>query len=740
MTMKEVMAVEGWIFDVYPDYRQNLMVTWLLTERGAVRREEDFTPRIYVGGSIPELKKIRDELDRNQAIKHLEVIEKLTDLRDRVPKKVLEIGFNSYRSMGSVARQIDARGRYRDFTLYNVDPSLPFRYLIEKGLFPNALVKIGDELELLDDRWSMEYPVPDFRTLVIKKDFPGLCRTEKPVKGLIVGGEKLSGNDGDILGNLDDIVKEADPDIIFTDGGDYSLMPYLHARALRAGYPLSLGRDLKVKEDIVTRERSYFTYGRIVYKPAPFCLKGRAHIDRQSFFYRESALSGLVDLSRLSGIASQQLSRLSPGTAISAMQMRQAMEDGYLIMWKKNQPESFKTARDLLRSDRGGFIFDPKVGIFDTVTELDFTSLYPFIISNYNISPETMLCGCCPDSSQRVPVLGYHICSRRDGLLKRVITPLIHRRVHFKRIARAGGSDAARAGNVANIFKWLLVTCFGYTGYKNARFGKIECHEAITAYGREILLEAMEVAQDHGLEILHGIVDSLWLKGDPAKAVEAAGVIGRRIGIPMEVEGTYKWIVFLPNKSNGAGALNKYYGMFENGDFKVRGVHLRRRDTPKFFCDFQERILEILGRADTKERLMELIPECLELAKEADCMLQDREVDVLDLVICKVVSKELSDYSTMNDQRCCLSVLKGEGIRVVPGQKVKFVITDSTSREPRKRLVPEEFIRPDTQYDSNIYRLHLARTLESLLIPFGWTEERIMRKLEAGTTLLDFCS
>jgi DNA polymerase elongation subunit (family B) len=29
-----------------------------------------------------------------------------------------------------------------------------------------------------------------------------------------------------------------------------------------------------------------------------------------------------------------------------------------------------------------------------------------------------------------------------------------------------------------NSLKWLLVCCFGYTGYKNARFGKIEAHEA----------------------------------------------------------------------------------------------------------------------------------------------------------------------------------------------------------------------------------------------------------------------
>ena len=49
---------------------------------------------------------------------------------------------------------------------------------------------------------------------------------------------------------------------------------------------------------------------------------------------------------------------------------------------------------------------------------------------------------------------------------------------------------------MASAEKWLLVTCFGYLGYKNARFGRIEAHEAVTAYGREALLRAKEAAED----------------------------------------------------------------------------------------------------------------------------------------------------------------------------------------------------------------------------------------------------
>ena len=60
--------------------------------------------------------------------------------------------------------------------------------------------------------------------------------------------------------------------------------------------------------------------------------------------------------------------------------------------------------------------------------------------------------------------------------------------------------------------KWLLVTCFGYLGYKNARFGRIEAHEAVTTWGREALLRAKEAAERLGFTVLHMYVDGLWVQ------------------------------------------------------------------------------------------------------------------------------------------------------------------------------------------------------------------------------------
>jgi DNA polymerase-2 len=58
----------------------------------------------------------------------------------------------------------------------------------------------------------------------------------------------------------------------------------------------------------------------------------------------------------------------------------------------------------------------------------------------------------------------------------------------------------------------MLVTCFGYLGYKNARFGKIEAHEAVTAYGRDKLLCAKEIFEAAGFTVLHGLTDCLWVQ------------------------------------------------------------------------------------------------------------------------------------------------------------------------------------------------------------------------------------
>ncbi len=246
------------------------------------------------------------------------------------------------------------------------------------------------------------------------------------------------------------------------------------------------------------------------------------------------------------------------------------------------------------------------------MAEFDFASLYPSIMVVHNISPETLQCGCCPDSQRIVPEIGYRICEKETGLLPRVLEPIVRRRIALKKLSKGGSRHAKKYDSRAKALKWILVTCFGYTGYRNARFGRIECHEAINAYGREILLRTSTLAEQRGFRVLHGIVDSLWLQGDGDTAAFAADV--KQIEkIPLVLDGIYNWIVFLPNITTGVGALNRYYGVFESGEIKIRGIALRKHDTTTIVRELQQEMLDRLAKCKDSKEFREAIPEVLDI-------------------------------------------------------------------------------------------------------------------------------
>jgi len=160
------------------------------------------------------------------------------------------------------------------------------------------------------------------------------------------------------------------------------------------------------------------------------------------------------------------------------------------------------------------------------------------------------------------------------GFLSTVLASLLNLRIETKRLKKA---NAEYAG-IDSVLKWMLVTCFGYTGYRNAKFGQIQVHESITAISRELLLQIKGLAEEMGFEVLHGIVDCLWVRGEPISSYKEA--VERETGILTEVD-SYDWIAFLP-QADGSGAYNRYYGRLTTGEMKVRGVMARRGDTPEY--------------------------------------------------------------------------------------------------------------------------------------------------------------
>jgi len=97
-------------------------------------------------------------------------------------------------------------------------------------------------------------------------------------------------------------------------------------------------------------------------------------------------------------------------------------------------------------------------------------------------------------------------------------------------------------------------------------------------------LKTAKTAEEREFEIIHGIVDSLWIRKSgttPKEVADFCNEVSKQIGIPLSVKGKYRWIVFLPSKIlSSVPVLNRYYGVFEDGRIKIRGIEARRRDIP----------------------------------------------------------------------------------------------------------------------------------------------------------------
>jgi DNA polymerase-2 len=435
----------------------------------------------------------------------------------------------------------------------------------------------------------------------------------------------------------------------------------------------------------------------------------------------EADFDGLIEVARTCRVPLHTSARNSIGSSMTSLQLYQAIKDDILIPRNKSIPEAFKSAQELLVADRGGFVFEPKVGAHDHIGEVDFSSMYPIIMANNNISAETVLCKCCPDSPIRIPELNYHICNKRIGIVPKAVRLVVDKRLYYKRMKDQSPDPHLREvyDKRQTALKWILVTCFGYLGFKNAKFGTVGGHIGVCAFGREALLNAAHLSEDNGFEVIHGIVDSLWLKKQDASVEDYQQLckkITEQSKIPINFEGRYKWIVFLPSKMHpNIGVLNRYYGVMESGKLKVRGLEVRKRDTPRFIYDAQMEMINVFSAANNSKEFMQKIPEALNVVKAYRKKLLDGEVPIGDLIVTKHLSKNPKHYKQHVSQVIVAEQLIKEGSEVHAGKNVKFLFTDSNNKRFERRVKAEQLLDKGVNPNERRYLQLLYASAASLL-------------------------
>ncbi|NMB77730.1 MAG: type B DNA-directed DNA polymerase, partial [Methanomicrobiales archaeon] len=571
----------------------------------------------------------------------------------------------------AVAEVIEKQTQF-EARLFNVDIRRDQQFMAENGLFC-----CGSSVE---SRFSPDFSW-DLRTLEIRiHDDP--ARTPACTDVELTGDrtERLQGPGSTVTEDLFALVRSHDPDVILMSHAD-AWMPKFRAFSRDRGLEMPFSRTGRYRQ---MKSRSYWSYGRVEHKEAALIPEGRVLIDTdQSFVYNEGGLPGVFMAARLSGLSPNMASRFTPGTLISSYEVYEAVKRGIAVPFRKTDAEALRKFEDLRSADRGGMMFQPAPGIYESVDELDFTSMYPSIIVLFNLSPETL------DHPER------------EGFLASVLEPVVTLRKETKRRKSTGPQYAG----IDSMLKWMLVTCFGYTGYKNAKFGRIEVHEAITARSRDILLQSKDIAESMGFTVLHGIVDCLWVQGSPVDLLKKR--IAAATGLSLEVE-HFDWIVFLP-LNDGAGAYNRYYGRLADGSIKVRGIAARRHDTPEYIRSLQQAMLEVMRTQDSAAGLQDIRDEVSRIYRTAITDLP--QADPKTLAITRRISR--TSYAHRCLEGAAVQAYRSAGIEIAPGMQIRYVV-----RNARRYEVDPEWAA--ASYDIPFYLALMEKAWKEIAYAFTW--------------------
>ena len=183
----------------------------------------------------------------------------------------------------------------------------------------------------------------------------------------------------------------------------------------------------------------------------------------------------------------------------------------------------------------GGLVLEPKRGLYDKhILLLDFNSLYPSIIQEYNICFTTVQ---PPRPAAEGDAPRYELPNKDGaaGILPRVIKTLVVRRRQVKALIKTE-RDPVKLQQYdirQTALKIMANSMYGCLGFTFSRFYAKPLAEMITAQGRELLQRTVDVTQSKmQLEVVYGDTDSIFINSGSdnlqARAARAAAAHPRR--------------------------------------------------------------------------------------------------------------------------------------------------------------------------------------------------------------------
>lgn len=360
----------------------------------------------------------------------------------------------------------------------------------------------------------------------------------------------------------------------------------------------------------------------------------------------------------------------------------------------------------------GGLVLDPIKGFYDKLILLmDFNSLYPSIIQEYNICFTTVEPPEKEDDIATVPDSGAE-----QGVLPRQIRRLVESRREVKKLMANPDldPDLKMQYNIRQLaLKLTANSMYGCLGFSNSRFFAQHLAALVTFKGREILMNTKSLVQKLNYEVIYGDTDSLMINTnilDYDQVFKIGHSIKQSVNkiykqIELDIDGVFKYLLLLKKKKYAAVTMAKN----KKGDIELKqehkGLDIVRRDWSQIAVMAGKTVLDEILSDNQLDEKIENIHARLEKFKED---IVNDAVPLPLLIITKQLTKNPRDYTNIQSfphVHVALRMNSTRNKRYKRGDVVSYIICDDgTNNAPMQRayhldeLKTEEKLKVDTVY------------------------------------------
>lgn len=360
----------------------------------------------------------------------------------------------------------------------------------------------------------------------------------------------------------------------------------------------------------------------------------------------------------------------------------------------------------------GGLVLEPMRGLYEKyVLLMDFNSLYPSIIQEYNICFTTVL---QPIDAEQLPVLPDS--SAEPGILPLQLRRLVESRRQVKKLMAMPdlSPELHMQYHIRQMaLKLTANSMYGCLGFAHSRFFAQHLAALVTHKGREILVNTQQLVQKLNYDVVYGDTDSLMINTnitDYDQVYKIGHAIKQSVNklykqLELDIDGVFACLLLLKKKKYAAVKLSKNAKGVLQREQEHKGLDIVRRDWSQLAVMVGKAVLdEVLAEKPLEDKLDAVHAQ---LGRIKD-QIAESAVPLPLYVITKQLTRAPQEYansSSLPHVQVALRMNRERNRRYKKGDMVNYVIClDGSTNAAMQRayhldeLKGSETLKLDTNY------------------------------------------